>query len=76
MVDDIKCHELWQYGYQKKRIDQTKRSKGFKIIPQEQNNQKSPKKNQYAIISFVFSNKILCKIKINSAKSKGSFQTF
>ena len=43
MVDDIKCHELWQYGYQKKRINQTKLSKGFKIIPQEQNNQKFPK---------------------------------
>ena len=43
MVDDIKFHELWQYGYQKKRIDKTKLSKGFKIIPQEQNNRKSPK---------------------------------
>ena len=24
MADDTKCHELGQYGYQMKRIDQTK----------------------------------------------------
>ena len=43
MPDDIKCHELCQYGYQKKRIDQTKLYKGFRITPQEQNITKNPK---------------------------------
>ena len=43
MPEDIKCHELWQYGYQKKRIVQTKRFKGSKIIPQEQNIRRSQK---------------------------------
>ena len=52
MVDDVKCHELWQYGYQKKRINQTKLSKGFRIVPQEQNNQKS-RENQNAIITIL-----------------------
>ena len=75
MPFDIKCHKVSQYGYQKKRINQTKLSKEFRIIPQEQNIRKS-QKNQNANISFVFWGESLCKIKIDSAKSRGVFQTF
>ena len=43
MPDDIECHELCQYGYQKKRIDQTKWSRWLRISLQEQNIEKFPK---------------------------------
>ena len=50
---DIKCHELCQYGYQKKRIDETNWSKAIRIIIQEQNLEKMA--NNWNIkISFVF----------------------
>ena len=32
MSYDINCHEVWQYGYQKIRIDQTIQHKHFKTI--------------------------------------------
>ena len=43
MPDDIEWHELCQYGYQKKRIDQTKWSRWLRISLQEQNIEKFPK---------------------------------
>ena len=43
MIDDIKYHELWQYGYQKKRIDESKCLEIFRIISQEQLIRKNPK---------------------------------
>ena len=43
MPDDMQCHKLCQYGYQKKHIDQTKLSKGFRMISQEQNIRENPK---------------------------------
>ena len=51
--DDIKSHGLWQYGYQRKRIDQTKWAKGFRIISQQQNIRKI-KKTKMPIFPFIF----------------------
>ena len=59
---DIRCHKVWQYGYQKKRIDQTKWSKLCRIVWQEQNMKQNPKKEK-SNISFVFLGKMLCKFK-------------
>ena len=55
---DIKCHKVWQYGYQKNRIDQTNWSKGCRIIFQEQNVTQNPK-NWNCNISFVFFRRFL-----------------
>ena len=47
MPDDIKCHELCQYGYQKKSIDQTNWSKcKYSILQTEQNTTPKYKNNK------------------------------
>ena len=45
----IRCHKAWQYGYQKKRIDQTKWFKLAKRVWQEQDMKQNPKTTNKAI---------------------------
>ena len=62
MPYDIKCHKVWQYGYQKNRIDQTNWSMGHWALRIEKNEAKNAK-NLNVNFSYVFSFVILkCKI--------------
>ena len=62
MPCDIKCHKVWQYGYQKNRIDQTNWSMGYWTLRIEKNEAKNAK-NLNVNFSYVFSFVILkCKI--------------
>ena len=62
MPYDIKCHKVWQYGYQKNRIDQKNWSMGYWTLRIEKNEAKNAK-NLKVNFSYVFSFVILkCKI--------------
>ena len=62
MPYDIKCHKVWQYGYEKNRIDQTNWSMGYWTLRIEKNEAKNAK-NLNVNFSYVFSFVILkCKI--------------
>ena len=54
MPYDIKCHKVWQYGYQKNRIDQTNWSMGHWALRIEKNEAKNAK-NLNVNFSYVFS---------------------
>ena len=64
MPYDIKCHKVWQYGYQKKRIDQTNWSMGYWTLRIEKNEAKNAK-NWNINFSYVFLGKFLCKKESN-----------
>ena len=54
MPYDITCHKIWQYGYKKNRLDQTKWSMTTRIIWQEQNLTKNVKKTEIKIFPLYF----------------------